>query len=226
MSSSIQESLSDMMKQIQSSLKKKENIHEIHKTPTKKGGGPFDFIKKYLDMVFSKEEKLKKDQQDSLQRLTEIKEQQQKQAEEDEQKRQNIEQQNLLAEKKEFVEDAKKDALILQDHASVVHDQTLQIEKEAEENLQKANEHAQNAQLVFEKAQLDEEKLEKDIENHKKSQEEAEKNMKELFQQMENKELVSLEETEEARGENSAIEEIQTIANSGIIEKKTDDVLI
>ena len=60
MSSSIQESLSDMMKQIQKSLKNKENIDEIHKTPTKKGGGPFDFFKKYLDMVFSKEEQLKK----------------------------------------------------------------------------------------------------------------------------------------------------------------------
>ena len=50
--------------------------------------------------------------------------------------------------------------------------------------------------------------------------------MKELFQQMENKELVSLEETEEAREENSAVEEIQTIANSGIVQIKTDDLLM
>lgn len=226
MESSIQESLSDMMKKIKRSLKNKENIREIHKTPIKKGGGPFDFVKKYLDMVFSKEEKLKKDQQDSLQRLTEIKEQQQKQTEEDEQKRENIEEQQLLEKQKELVEDAKKDALILQDNASVIHEQTLQIEKEAETNLQKANEDAQNSQLVFEEAKLNEEKLEKEIENRKKSQEEAEKNMKEIFQQMENKELVSLEETEVARQENSVIEEIKKIADSGIIEKKTDDLLM
>ena len=116
--------------------------------------------------------------------------------------------------------------MILQDNASVVHEQNVQIEKEAEENLQKANEDAQTSQLAFEEAQLNEKKLEKEIENRKKSQEDADKNMKELFQQMENKELVSLEETEEAREENSAVEEIQAIANLGVLQMKTDDLLV
>jgi len=74
-----------MMKHIQKSLKRKTKLEvdvkeqsgAKDKSDAKEqsgGNGAYQFLKKYLDMIFSRETELKKEQEDSLERLTKLKE--------------------------------------------------------------------------------------------------------------------------------------------------------
>lgn len=223
--SSKEENLSKMMKKIQNSLKNKENIEELQT-----GGGVFDnmynnYIKKYLDMIFNKEKELKKEQKDSLAQLTEIKEKIQTQADQEENQNMKEEEQSLLAKKEEDIENSKKKSLILKDQSSTIYEEALELERQAQEKKNMANQQLLEAKYEVENNEFEKKTLEEAIEIKKKSMENSDKLMRTFLKEMENKELVNLEETQESIEENQSIQEIQSIVNSGTIQKKTDDLL-
>ena len=223
--SSKEENLSKMMKKIQNSLKNKENIEELQT-----GGGVFDnmynnYIKKYLDMIFNKEKELKKEQKDSLAQLTEIKEKIQTQTNEEENQKMKQEEQSLLAKKEEDIENSKKKSLILEDQSSTIHEEALELERQAQEKKNMANQQLLEAKNEVENSEFEKKSLEEAIEIKKKSMENSDKLMRTFLKDMENKELVNLEETQESIEENQSIQEVQSIVNSGTIQKKTDDLL-
>ena len=223
--SSKEENLSKMMKKIQNSLKNKENIEDLQT-----GGGVFDnmynnYIKKYLDMIFNKEKELKKEQKDSLAQLTEIKEKIQTQTNEEENQKMKEEEQSLLAKKEEDIENSKKKSLILEDQSSTIHEEALELERQAQEKKNMANQQLLEAKIDLENSEFEKKSLEEAIEIKKKSMENSDKLMRTFLKDMENKELVNLEETQESIEENQSIQEVQSIVNSGTIQKKTDDLL-
>ena len=223
--SSKEENLSKMMKKIQNSLKNKENIEELQT-----GGGVFDnmynnYIKKYLDMIFNKEKELKKEQKDSLEQLTEIKEKIQTQTNEEENQKMKEEEQSLLAKKEEDIENSKKKSLILEDQSSTIHEEALELERQAQEKKNMANQQLLEAKIDLENSEFEKKTLEEAIEIKKKSMENSDRLMRTFLKDMENKELVNLEETQESIEENQSIQEVQSIVNSGTIQKKTDDLL-
>jgi len=223
--SSKEENLSKMMKKIQNSLKNKENIEQIQT-----GGGVFDniynnYVKKYLDMIFNKEKELKKEQKDSLAQLTEIKEKIQIQTDQEENQNMKEEEQSLLAKKEEDIENSKQKSLILKDQSSTIYEEALELERQAQEKKNIADQQLLEAKYEVENNEFEKKTLEEAMEIKKKSMENSDKLMRTFLKGMENKELVNLEETQESIEENQSIQEIQSIVNSGILQKKTDDLL-
>jgi hypothetical protein len=220
------EYLADMMKRLQNTLKTNKNIKKsIEEEPPQKikGGGPFNFMKQYLDMVFSKEKELKQEQKDSFQKLTEIKEQQKKEEEKKEDQQELMNEQNLLAQKEKEVENAKQNSLQLQQKAEQIH---KEIEATVHD-FKEAKDESNEARKKTEEAESHKEMIEDAIEIRKKNVINSENIVQKMYQQLGNKELVSLEETQDAIEENHAIQEIQEKSiNLTALEKKTDDLLI
>jgi len=229
--------LLDMMKHIQKSLKRKTKLEvdvkeqsgAKDKSDAKEqsgGNGAYQFLKKYLDMIFSRETELKKEQEDSLERLTKLKEIEKKEAEEEAKENNLEEEQSMLAKEQEAIEIAKKNALIAKGKAEEIHAEVEKTKEEADQKNAEADAIAQQAETELANTENNKKMLEEAIEIRKKSIKNADNIIQTFFKEMENKEMVSLEETHDSREENAAVEEIEQKETSGLLEKKTDDLLI
>jgi chromosome segregation ATPase len=223
----------EMMKRVQNTLKNDKNDNNLEKTleneiPQKIKGGSssFNFMKHYLDMVFSKKNELKKEQEDSFQRLTRIKEsekiQQQRELEKQEQQQTESklkEDELIVLENKENIKSAEENVTEVETEANEIRKQkeeALKQYEDAEQKISQAESHLKNTQS---NAQY----IEEAIQIKNKAIENANTIIKNLFEQLENRELISLEKTKESMEEN---EKIQFVKNRNVFEKKTDDLLI
>jgi hypothetical protein len=224
------EYISEMLKHIQNSLKQKTNlsdgmyeIWEREPPNTMKGGSDtFHVMKGYLDMVFDKEKHLKKEQQDSFERLTQIKKKAQQKKDEKTKEREFKEENELLAQNQQAIEMARV--------------RELEVEKKAMQLQQRANEavkQSEDAKQIIEeaKAEVDQTKLRnkmiyESIQTRKRSLENSDIIMTNLYKKLENRELVSLEEIKEAKEVEEVIQEIQHKSISNGLEIKRDDILI
>jgi epidermal growth factor receptor substrate 15 len=209
-----------MMKTIQTKIKNGTlNNNYIDQLREQSGGDPYNFMKTYLDMFFSTETQLKKDQQDSLERLTEIKKAE-IQKENEVQKQKEFEKENiLLAQNEKNFQDAKENAQKIKEQANQVDqekNEALQKSLEAKKKVDEAEQQAANVES-FNKI------LEDAINIRKKYVQNSEKILEKLMKSLENRELVSLEETKESMQENASIQDIHKVVEH--LEKKTDDIL-
>ena len=232
MSSSLlsKEYITDMLHRIQYSLTKKEplanGLYEIwEREPplqTMTGGSTqFYAMKEYVDMVFNKDKELKKEQQDSFQRLTQIREKAQHKDDENRKEREFKEENDLLAKNQQDIEYAKQSELEVEKTAEELHKQA----NEALIKSQEADKKIQEAKEEVEQAELNNQLIYESIQIRKQNVANSEKIMASFFKELENKELVSLEEITEAEEINEVVEEIKKVALSNILEKKTDDLL-
>jgi chemotaxis protein histidine kinase CheA len=207
-----------MMKTIQTKIK---NGSDLLSNDMQSGGsGSYNFMKKYLDMVFSNEQQLKQDQQDSLERLNKIKEAERKKEDEANKQKRFEEENELLAQNERNIQDAKE-------NSQKIREQAQQVEQEKNEALQKAmvaKQQADDAEKYVEETETYNKILEDAINIRKKHVQNSEIIMQQILKTLANKELVSLEETKEAIVENAAIQNIQTPIEN--LEIKIDDLLI
>ena len=212
------EQITHMMKTIQTKIK---NDSDLLSNDMQTGGSSsFNFMKKYLDMVFSNEQQLKQDQQDSLERLNKIKEAERKKEDEAQQQKRFEEENELLAQNERNIQDAKE-------NSQKIREQAQQVEQEKNEALQKAmvaKQQADDAEKYVEETETYNKILEDAINIRKKHVQNSEIIMQQILKTLANKELVSLEETKEAIVENAAIQNIQTPIEN--LEIKIDDLLI
>jgi len=215
--------IANMMKTLQTKIKNGTlNYDELqHDDNEQVGGGPYNYMKKYLDMVFSTETQLKKDQQDSLERLTKIKEAESKKEDESNKQKQFEEENLLLAQNEKNIQDAKENAQKIREQANIV-------DQEKNEALQKsinAKKQVDEAEQQVSETESYNKTLEDVIKIRKQHVQKSETIMQEIFKSLGNKELVSLEETQKSIEENAAIQDIQKKVLDNL-EKKTDDLLI
>uniref|UniRef100_A0A6C0HYJ5 Uncharacterized protein n=1 Tax=viral metagenome TaxID=1070528 RepID=A0A6C0HYJ5_9ZZZZ len=219
--------ISDTMKQIKKNLKKNKSIEELlNKNEYKKGGAPFfdpyNIMKQYLDKIFVNENQLKKEQEDSLERLTKIREYE-KIKDDEEKKQQDFEEENsMLAKNEENFQKAKENAKQIEDKAEIVKQET----DEALKKLEDANKEVSDSQSHVNIVESNNKIVEDAIRIKKENIKNADNIMQNILKKMNNKELVSLEETNETIEENDAINEIKQLSISNVLEKKNDDLLI
>ena len=215
--------ISQMFRHIKSNVFEDLNkISEEEPLQKIKGGNMiFNFIKKYLDMLFSKEKELKEEQKNSLQRLTEIREKEEEeknQLEKDEEFQQDN---NLLAQQQKKIEIARQKEFQIKLEA----DEKKQMFEQAQIVLEQVNQQVNLAHEEVKQSEIDNKNVYEEIQTRKKNAEIAENQMRQMYQQMQNKELVSLEESKEAQEDNAVIEEIEKLSLQNRLEIKHNDIL-
>jgi len=224
------EYISDMLNHIQHSLKQKPNlsdglyeIWEREPPHTIKGGSEtFHVMKGYLDMVFDKEKDLKKEQQDSFERLTQIKKEAQQKKDEKIKEREFKEENQLLAKNQQAIEIARKREVEIEQKAMQLQQRANEAVKQSEE----AKKVIEEAKAEVDQSELRNKMIYESIQTRKRSSENSDIIMTNLYKKLENRELVSLEEIKEAEEVEEVVQEIQQKSISNLLEIKRDDILI
>ena len=210
------EHISQMFKDIKSNKFLEDPLQNI-----KGGSSVFNSMKTYLDMIFLKKKDLQQEQKDSFQRLIEIREKEEEEKNQLEKEKKFQQDNEVLAQKQKEIEIAQQKEMQIKEEA----EEKKQIAQNAQIELENANEKVILAQKKVEESKTNNDEVYKEIQTQNENAKIAEKEVQKLYEEMQNKELVLLEESKEAQEDNAVIEEIEKLSLQNRLEIKHNDIL-